>query len=155
LPKQKGKHIGDRALLDDKIVVHIRFTQTELGIQQYRALGFRAGEAHSDRRSAAVAEPVLLPARRGYSEGTVADEPPQKNTEQPIHKCLHLVQGRCREVYRPTGPSNSLTQAFPAIASRNGLFGLPSLKQNHRGPAMQANMSYADMSPLTFGWFLG
>jgi hypothetical protein len=50
---------------------------------------------------------------------------------------------------------NLSAQEFPSTALLSGFFSLPSLKQNHRGPAMQANMSCADMSPSLLAGFWG
>ena len=88
LPEQQRQHIGDRALLDDEIAVHVGFTQAQLGVQQYRPLGLRRGEANRDRRTAAVAKGIPFAACCGYSERAVADKPPQKNRKQPIHTRL-------------------------------------------------------------------
>ena len=58
LAQQDREHVGDRALLDDEGAVHIGFAELELGIEQDRALRLCGGEAHGDRRSAAVAKGV-------------------------------------------------------------------------------------------------
>ena len=78
LPQQNREHIRDRALLDDECPVHVGLAQSQLGIEQDGALGFRVGKAHGNRRAAAVAECVSF-ARGGCdSEGTLADKPPHE-----------------------------------------------------------------------------
>ena len=78
LPQQQREHIRDRALLDDECAVHVGFAQSELGIEQDRALRFRVGKAHGNGRAAAVAEGVSFARRRRDREGTVADKPPEE-----------------------------------------------------------------------------
>ena len=78
LPQQDCERIRDRAFLDHECSVHVSLAESQLGIEQDCALGSCVGEAHGDRRPAAVAEHVSLARRCGDRKGTVADKPLEK-----------------------------------------------------------------------------
>ena len=89
LAEHDGKHVGDRALLDDERAVHVGFAEFELGIEQNGPFGRARGKTYRYRLAGAVAESQNRAARGGDPECPPPDKGLEQKLKQPVHRRPH------------------------------------------------------------------
>jgi hypothetical protein len=115
LRTQDGQKVGERALLDQQLAVHVDFAEFELRIEQNTELGAAGGETHRHRHAGSVAQGESRPARGSDPQVTRMYESFQRHPKQPVHRppppAFHkrhardtIAVHRRRPIYSRPGP---------------------------------------------------
>jgi hypothetical protein len=80
------QEIRDRALLDDDVAIHVKFAESQLGVDQDGALGCSRGEADRHRGTGLIAAGKAQSSRGRDLEIPDPDQPFEYRSKQPIHR---------------------------------------------------------------------